>query len=111
MSDKSPTSGSHVVPAPLAPVVFRNWYAVYTCPNHEKRVEKHFRIEGLESYLPLYRVKRRWKNRTTVVLEIPLFPGYLFVRIAQAEQGRVLEFPSVLSLVGNGWGPVSLPEP
>lgn len=86
------------------------WFVVYTSPNHEKRVAEHFRMRRIESYLPLYRARRRWKNGCTVTLELPLFPGYVFVHIAPRERVHVLEVPSVLALIGNGREPMPLPD-
>jgi transcription antitermination factor NusG len=43
-------------------------------------------------------------------IELPLFPGYVFVRIASRERVRVLEVPGVLSLVGFGPTPAPLPD-
>jgi transcription antitermination factor NusG len=60
--------------------------------------------------MPHYRVIRRWKNRCTKNLDLPLFPGYLFVRIAAAERIRVIEVPSVVTIVGRGREPVALPD-
>ena len=51
-------------------------------PRHEKRVEQHLRLRNVESFLPLYRSPRKWRNGLKVVLELPLFPGYIFVRIS-----------------------------
>jgi transcription antitermination factor NusG len=87
----------------------RNWFAVYTAPRHEKRVASHFGQRHIECYLPLYQVSHRWKNRRTMELELPLFPGYIFVRIGASERIRVLEVPGVVSIVG-GREPVPLPE-
>jgi len=84
------------------------WFAVYTTPNHEKRVAAHFRSREIESYLPVYRAKRRWKNGCNALLELPLFPGYIFVHIAAHARVRVLQVPSVLWIVGNGRLPVPL---
>jgi len=86
------------------------WFAVYTSPNHEKRVTAQFGLRGIESYLPLYRAKRRWKNGCTVTLELPLFPGYVFVHITADQRVRVLAVPSVLWIVGNGREPLPLPD-
>jgi transcription antitermination factor NusG len=83
------------------------WYAVYTAPNHEKKVVSHLGMRGVESFLPLYRTVRRWKNGCRVELELPLFPNYTFVRIRIADRVRVLEVPGVLFLVGSG----SIPTP
>jgi transcription antitermination factor NusG len=104
----TPALKSTVVTSPAT--LSRNWFAVYTSPNHEKRVEQHFRMREIESFLPLYKVKKRWKNRTTATVEIPLFTGYIFARIASTERVRVLEVPSVLSVIGNGREPLPLQE-
>ncbi len=87
------------------------WFAVYTSPRHEKRVGQYLVIREIEHYLPLYNVRRRWKDGSLVTLDLPLFPGYLFVRIDRSERVRVLEVPGVVSMVGGtGRLPASLPE-
>jgi transcription antitermination factor NusG len=86
------------------------WYAVFTSPRHEKRTASHLGQLQIESFLPLYKVKHRWKNRSTVTLELPLFPNYLFVRIDAQERLRVLRVPSVLSIVSCGREPVPVPD-
>ncbi len=77
----------------------RRWYAAYTRANHEKRVSGQLVLRSIESFLPLYRKVSRWKDRR-VSLELPLFPGYVFVRIALEEKLRVLQVPGVAHLVG-----------
>jgi transcription antitermination factor NusG len=52
---------------------------------------------------------RRWQNRS-VQLELPLFPGYVFVRIALGVRLRVLEVPGVVRLVGFNGQPYPLEE-
>jgi transcription antitermination factor NusG len=64
-------------------------------------VAEHFGLREIESFLPLYKSTRRWKNRRTVHLELPLFPSYIFARIDRRERVRVLEVPGVLGIVGN----------
>lgn len=88
----------------------RRWFAVYTAANHEKKVQKHLRMRDVESFLPLYTVTRRWKNRTTVKIELPLFAGYVFVRISRTEGARVLAVPGVRFIVGNGHQALPLPD-
>jgi transcription antitermination factor NusG len=77
-----------------------NWYAAYVCSNHERRVAEHLAQRGLEFFLPLYRTFRKRKQRR-VQLSLPLFPGYIFVRLALQERRRVLEVPRVVSLLGE----------
>jgi len=87
------------------------WFAVSTTPRHEKRVAQHFELRRLDCFLPLYRAQRRWNDGSRVDLDLPLFPGYLFVRIGKRERVRVLEVPGVLSLVtGTGGEPAPLDE-
>ena len=76
------------------------WFAVYTCANHEKRVAAQLETRGVEHFLPLYRSCRNWKDRR-VFLDWPLFPGYLFVRFALTAQLRVLQVRGVVRLVGT----------
>ena len=86
-----------------------HWYATYTSANHEKRVAKQLHERGLEYFLPLYTSLRRWQDRR-VTLELPLFPGYLFVRLALREKLRLLQLPGVAHLVGFGGVPCAMPD-
>jgi transcription antitermination factor NusG len=88
----------------------RQWFAAFTFPNHEKRVSRQCVDRLIESFLPLYRVTHRWRNRHTAILERPLFPGYVFVRIASRNRVRVLELPGVVSIVSSSRGQL-LPVP
>jgi transcription antitermination factor NusG len=85
------------------------WYAAYTCAKHEKRVAAELGARGVEHFLPLYRTMRRWKDRQ-VQLELPLFPGYVFVRLALCHRLRVVQIPSVVRMVGFGGLPTALPD-
>jgi transcription antitermination factor NusG len=83
------------------------WYAIYTCANHEKTVARQLELRSIESFLPLFEKISRWKDRR-VKLQLPLFTGYLFVRMALVEKLRVLQVPGVVSLVGFNGTPVPL---
>jgi len=73
-------------------------------------VASHFAERQIESFLPLYSTRHRWRNRYEMNLELPLFPNYVFVRIDPRERVRVLEVPGVLSLVGFGRTLAPLPD-
>jgi len=78
------------------------WFAVATVAKHEKAVAKQFQLRSIEHYLPLYRSLRQWKDRR-VTLDLPLFSGYIFVRIAARDKGAVERVPGVLCLLSfNG---------
>lgn len=86
-----------------------HWYALYTCANHEKSVAQQFASRSVEHFLPQYESLRRWKDRK-VRLQLPLFPGYLFVHLALRERLGVLQVPGVVRLVGFRGSPVAVPE-
>jgi len=85
------------------------WYAIYTCANHEKQVAAELNVRTIEHFLPLYSSMRRWKDRR-VTVDLPLFPGYVFVRLALRERLRVVQRQSVVRLVGFGGLPTALPD-
>ncbi len=87
------------------------WFAVYTASRHEKKVAQHLTQRNIEHYLPVYRSDRKWSDGSRVTLDLPLFPGYLFVHIRRSERVRVLDVPGALAVVcGNGREPVPLPD-
>jgi len=86
-----------------------NWYALYTCSRHEKCVAQQIEQRSISCFLPLYRSVRRWKDRRKQ-MELALFPGYVFVRMALRDRLRVLELPSVVRLVSFNGQPAVLPE-
>jgi len=85
------------------------WYAVYTCANHEKRVAEQFGRRSIEHFLPLYESVRRWKDRR-IQLQLPLFPGYVFVRMQVRDRLNALQVPGVVCLVSFNGLPAPLPE-
>ena len=74
------------------------WYAAYTCAKHEKRVAQQLEERRIESFLPTYQSIRRWKDRRKV-LELPLFPSYIFVQVDAQNRLDFLRLPGVLGLV------------
>ena len=86
------------------------WFAAHTSSCQEKRVGLHLSSREIEYFLPLARKPRRWKNGLKGVVEQPLFPGYVFVKIRRGEKTRVLDLPGVLSIVGTSREPIPLPD-
>lgn len=85
------------------------WFAAYTYANHEKRVAEQLRTKGVECFLPLYSSVHRWKDRK-VTLQLPLFPGYVFVHLPAGKHFQVLQIPRVARIVGTSRQPTPLPE-
>lgn len=86
------------------------WFAVRTASRHEKKVAKHIAEQSVETYLPLYQARRHWKKSAPAVLDLPLFPTYVFARIPASVRGAVLASPGVLSIVGNGKEALPVPD-
>jgi transcriptional antiterminator NusG len=87
------------------------WYAIRTRSRHEKMVSDQLERQGIENFLPLVKRNRKWSDRIQEV-ELPLFSGYNFVRLAfsSAERLRVLKTHGVAGFVGiNGYG-TAIPE-
>jgi transcription antitermination factor NusG len=86
------------------------WYAVFTLTRHEKRVHAQCEERRIESFLPTYQVKHRWKNRRNVQVELPLFPSYSFVRIEPQTRIPVLQLPGVIAIVSSGRHMLPIPD-
>jgi transcription antitermination factor NusG len=103
------TEDSGIVAELSASSLRPRWYAVYTHAHHEKRVACQLQRRSIEHFLPLYRSVRRWSDRR-VQIDLPLFPGYVFVRLALCDRLDVLKIPSVVRLVGFNGIPTALPD-
>jgi len=95
----------------MQPPAYREqrWYAAYTSANHEKRVAEQLGTREMEFFLPAYASVRWWKDRR-VTLQMPLFPGYVFVRMALRNRLQVQQVPGVAHLVGFDGTPAALPD-
>jgi len=78
-----------------------NWYAIQTRSRHEKMVAAHLTGRNVTTFLPLVTQIHRWSDRRKTV-QLPLFPGYAFVRIVPSAEERVqvLRVDGVVSFVG-----------
>ena len=74
------------------------WYAVYTRPRSEKRVDTLLQKKFIESWCPLQKVERQWSDRKKIILQ-PLFTSYVFVHINEKQKIAVLETDGVINYV------------
>lgn len=77
------------------------WFAIQTRPRFEKKVNGELQEKGVRTFLPLSTVTHHWSDRRKLV-QLPIFPGYVFVRIAPSHDVRVsvLQTNGVHSFVG-----------
>jgi transcription termination/antitermination protein NusG len=111
-----PASARDLMPPPaeaahaFSATAKKAWFAVYTASRHEKLVHAQFIAKRIQSFLPLYRAVRRWKNGVRREVEHPLLPGYVFARLGVGEQLPVLQTLGVVHIVGNGTSPLPLDD-
>ena len=76
----------------------KKWYALYTKPRWEKKIDTRLLKKGIESWCPLQKVEKQWSDRKKII-EDPLFKSYVFVRIDITERSNVLMTDGVLNFV------------
>ncbi|MBT4280988.1 MAG: UpxY family transcription antiterminator [Candidatus Marinimicrobia bacterium] len=103
------TAHSSQFTAPSSPIT-KKWYAIYVRSRHEKVIDSELRLKGIESSLPLMTTIRQWSDRRKKV-EVPLFRGYLFVKIElKTEKLSVLQTNGVVKFVDFNRNVVIIPE-
>jgi transcription antitermination factor NusG len=75
-----------------------HWYALRTRYRHEKRTHDFLQAAGHESFAAAAQVEREWADRIRQV-QMPLFAGYIFVRIDLGRIGEVLRCPGAVDVV------------
>ena len=74
------------------------WYALYTRPRWEKKVNKLLEQKGIESYCPLNKVQKQWSDRKKKVIS-PLFTSYVFIQIEESKRDTVFVIDGILNYV------------
>ena len=79
------------------------WFALRTRSRHEKKVAAEIAAKGISAFLPMTTQKNRWSDRYKIV-ELPLFPCYVFVRTDSSPESRVsvLRTFGAVNFIGNG---------
>jgi len=87
------------------------WYAIQMRCRFEQKAATQLHNKGIETFLPLVKEIHRWSDRRQVV-QVPLFPGYAFVRLADSAacRLRVLQTVGVNGFVMMNGVPVPVPE-
>ena len=85
------------------------WFALQVRYQLENIVTAHLGAKGYEWFLPMYKCRRRWSDRTKET-EKPLFPGYVFCRLNPLDRLPILTTPGVSLIVGTGKTPAPIEE-
>ncbi len=74
------------------------WFAIYTKPRWEKKVNSKLQQKGIESWCPVQKKQSQWSDRKKII-EDPLFKSYVFVHITEEERVKVLSTDGALQFV------------
>jgi transcription antitermination factor NusG len=85
------------------------WYAVYLRSKNEKKVHSELTRKQVHCFLPMVEEVRLWSDRKKRI-QVPLFPGYVFVQIDLGQRLSVLQTEGVVRFVGTSDRPSSIPE-
>ncbi|MBI5403276.1 MAG: UpxY family transcription antiterminator [Ignavibacteriae bacterium] len=67
----------------------KKWHVIQTRPKNEKKVYEQILRKDIEAFLPLVQTVRYWSDRKKK-LDVPLFPGYVFVNTGREERIRAI---------------------
>ncbi len=73
----------------------RRWFAVWVEVKCEKMAAELLAKKHIETYLPLQKKMRHYSRQRPRLVELPLIPGYVFVKIVNEEYLSVLQTEKV----------------
>lgn len=76
----------------------KNWLVIYVRPRWEKKVDRLLQEQGIETFCPLKTTINQWADRKKKV-SVPLFTGYVFVRINDRDLTKVRYTLGVLNYI------------
>jgi len=85
------------------------WYALTTQPRHEKVVAEQLQSKAIEAFLPLLTTPSRWKDRQ-VMIDRPIFPGYVFTHIDLRLRSSIFSTPGVLRMLSFNGRPAAIDD-
>ncbi|MBS1746331.1 MAG: UpxY family transcription antiterminator [Bacteroidetes bacterium] len=78
----------------------KKWFAVYTKPRWEKKVNSKLMEKKVESWCPVQKKESKWSDRRKII-DDPLFKSYVFVHISEDEKIPVLTTNGVVRFVSH----------
>jgi transcription antitermination factor NusG len=79
----------------------RKWLALYVGSRKEKIVLKSLIFKNISAYLPLKERHYKYASKS-VVRQLPILPGYVFVQATKTDVGSILEVPFVFGFLKMG---------
>ena len=87
------------------------WYVLHTKSRFENVVHEGLLKKNLDVFLPKIKVQSRRRDRR-LMIQVPLFPGYLFVRtdLRPERHLEIVKTVGAVRLIGTKDGPVPVPD-
>src|SRR6266536_736592 len=85
------------------------WFGLRVRSRSEQMTAMALEGRGYKPFLPIYKVPRRWTDRVKL-MDMPLFPGYVFCRFDPQRRLPILTTPGVVEVVGVGKVPAPIDE-
>ena len=89
------------------------WYAVHTRSRHEGKACLRLTQKSIHTFLPLIEVWSKRKDRRKRI-QLPMFPGYLFVELPVVDNAvrlEILKTYGVVKILGKPRGAEPIPVP
>jgi transcriptional antiterminator RfaH len=74
------------------------WYVAHTRPRCEKKLLQYLARERFEARLPCYQSAHKYRGKT-VTFSKPLFPGYVFLKMASEQRRLVVQSNHIANLL------------
>ena len=85
------------------------WIAFYTRPRHEFTARSEILHMGIDVYLPVITLVKKWSDRKKKVTE-PLFKSFIFAYCDETERYRILQIKSIVTTVFHNGKPAHVPD-
>ena len=87
------------------------WYVLHTKSRFENVVHEGLLKKSLDVFLPKIKVQSKRRDRR-LMIKVPLFPGYLFVRtgLDPRRHLEIVKTVGAVRLIGTKDGPVPVPD-
>ena len=91
--------------------LIRSWYVLHTKSRFENVVNEGLLKKSKEVFLPKITVRSKRRDRR-MMIRVPLFPGYLFVKtdLNPHEHLEIVKTVGAVRLIGNKNQPVPVPD-
>lgn len=86
-----------------------NWYAIYTKPRSEKKVEERLLRINCITFLPLMPSIRIWSDRKKKIL-VPLISSFVFVKSTEKEVYEILKVEGALRVIKHMGKPAKIQD-